>query len=64
MEYALKNIALFKIDPSTPDQTCQIYVELVLFRYQHCKCYNPCDQNMKKKGLGIKLLLRKTGCVQ
>ena len=48
MAYALKNIALFKINCSNPDQTCQIYIELVLCRYQHRKCNILTNSGRKK----------------
>ena len=68
MAYALKIIALFKIDCSTPNQACQIYVELVFCKHLHCR-YSFLvilikTQITERRVLYIKLLLHKTGFVQ
>ena len=49
MAYVFKNIGLFKIDCFTPDQTCQIYVELVLCRYEHCEVFYFRNSNKNSK---------------
>ena len=41
MAYALKKIKLLKIYCSTPDQTCQIYIELVFLGINTAGNYSP-----------------------
>ena len=50
MVYAFTNIGLFKIDCSTPDQTFQIYVELVL-----CNINTASDMFSRDFNINIKI---------